>query len=485
MLFNSIEFSVFLPLVLLLFWRIERWSFKAGNGWLLLASMFFYGWWDWRFLGLVFFSGALDYTAALGIERSPNSRSRKAWLALSLIGNLGSLGFFKYWDFFALSFAEAFTFLGQPIQATTLGIILPVGISFYTFQSLSYTIDVYRDQLKAERDPIAFGAYLMFFPQLVAGPIERGTNLLPQFQKPRTFDYANAVDGTRQALWGLFKKVVIADQCAPLVNMVFDDPSARSGSDLAFAAILFAFQIYGDFSGYSDMAIGIARLFGFGLMRNFAYPYFSRDIAEFWRRWHISLSTWFRDYLYIPLGGSRGGLSQRIRNTFIIFLVSGFWHGANWTFLAWGGLHALFFLPMLITSTNRKRMATAAPNALLPKGGDLVRMILTFALVDVAWVFFRSPDISSALDFLVAIPARILANPGQLLLLSTDLFIRGPMPFIWIMLGVEWLQREQQHGLAGLQWRMAPVARWAVYYALVLIVLLHTGREQTFIYFQF
>lgn len=484
MLFNSIEFAFFLPLVFGLFWYAERFHHRYGNALLLVSSLFFYGWWDWRYLGLVFFSAAIDYIAALRISHTSNRRHRKAWLTFSLIGNLGSLGFFKYYDFFITAFADGFTLLGMPFEARTLGFVLPVGISFYTFQSLSYTVDVYRRHLDAERDPVAFGAYLMFFPQLVAGPIERGTALLPQFRRLRSFSESQAIDGLRQMLWGLFKKIVIADQCGPLVNRVFDDPSAYGGSQLALAAILFAFQIYGDFSGYSDIAIGSARLFGISLMRNFAYPYFSRDIAEFWRRWHISLSTWFRDYLYIPLGGSRGKLFQRVRNTIIVFVVSGFWHGANWTFVAWGTLHALLFIPLLISGRNRERTGMTAPGQLLPSLGDLLHMVMTFVLVDIAWVFFRAPDMVTAFQILETIPTDLFDNPGQLLLLARSL-VTGPMPFVWLMLIVEWMQREKPHGLADLGKRFRPGLRWAAYYLIAGLILYHSGQEKSFIYFQF
>jgi len=485
MLFNSIEFALFLPLVFAVFWWAERRSYRSGNLWLFAASMVFYGWWDWRFLGLVLFSGVLDFITGLGIQQSSISRRRKAWLAVSLIGNLGVLGFFKYYDFFIISFADAFTFLGTPIEVRALGIVLPVGISFYTFQSLSYTIDVYRGHLKATRDPLVFGAYLLFFPQLVAGPIERGTVLMPQFERRRSFHRTMAIDGARQMLWGFFKKIVIADQCAPLVNAVFDSPDGQSASSLVFASVLFAFQIYGDFSGYSDIAIGCARFFGVNLMRNFAYPYFSRDIAEFWRRWHISLSTWFRDYLYIPLGGSRGGIARRVRNTFIIFLVSGFWHGANYTFIIWGAIHALLFLPLLLSDSNRRNIGTASHGRVLPTLNDLWRMVRTFMAVDIAWVFFRAPDVSTAVHILKSMITGFATHPGQIALLAHDLTLRGPMPFVWLMLASEWLQRENLHALALLDGRLSRLARWAIYYALVLAVLYHTGREQQFIYFQF
>ena len=330
MLFNSIEFFIFLPVVFSLYWLINGKNIRLQNAFLVIASYFFYGWWDWRFLSLIAFSSTLDYFVGVGLGKTESTKKRKLLLLTSIAVNIGFLGFFKYFNFFAESFCEAFTFFGTSISdPILLNVILPVGISFYTFQTLSYSIDVYKKKLQPTNDIISFFAFVSFFPQLVAGPIERATNLLPQFHKQRAFSYDQASDGMRQILWGLFKKVVIADNCAIYVNDIFSNFSNHSGSTLLLGAILFAFQIYGDFSGYSDIAIGTARLFGFNLMRNFAFPYFSRDIAEFWRRWHISLSTWFRDYVYIPLGGSRGGKWLNIRNVFIIFVVSGFWHGAN------------------------------------------------------------------------------------------------------------------------------------------------------------
>ncbi|MEZ4740775.1 MAG: MBOAT family O-acyltransferase [Flavobacteriales bacterium] len=399
MFFNSIDFAVFLPIVFVVYWLLGRVGIRSQNAWLLLSSMVFYGWWDPRYLVLVLFSAALDYLVGMRLHATHNVTSRKWLLAVSLVGNLGLLGFFKYFDFFVVSFAEAFTFLGTPIEVRTLGLVLPVGISFYTFQSLSYTIDVYRKQLTPTKDPITFGAYVLFFPQLVAGPIERATALIPQFQRPRSFDANLASDGLRQMLWGLFKKVAVADQCAPIVDAIFEDHTGASGSTLLLGAILFTFQIYGDFSGYSDIAIGCARLFGFDLMRNFAYPFFSRDISEFWRRWHISLNTWFRDYLYIPLGGSRGGMASKVRNTFIIFLVSGFWHGANWTFIVWGGLNALFFLPLLVSARNRTHLGTVAEGRILPNLREFTGMTFTFGLTVLAFIFFRSDSLTQAISF--------------------------------------------------------------------------------------
>jgi D-alanyl-lipoteichoic acid acyltransferase DltB (MBOAT superfamily) len=334
------------------------------------------------------------------MDASTNERSRKHFLWLSLGVNLGLLGVFKYFNFFSESFAQAFTLFGQQLDPFTLKIILPVGISFYTFQTLSYTIDVYRRRLKPTDDILIFLAFVSFFPQLVAGPIERAKDLLPQFYQKREFSYTASVDGLRQILMGLFKKVVIADNCAPIVNQIFDNYTDYSGGVLILGAIFFAFQIYGDFSGYSDIAIGAGRMLGFQLTQNFAYPYFSRDIAEFWRRWHISLSSWFKDYVYIPLGGSKGGKWMNIRNVFIIFLVSGFWHGANWTFIFWGGLNALLFLPLLLSNRNRKNTDVVSGDRMLPSFREAFQIALTFTLVSITWIFFRADDLSSAIGYL-------------------------------------------------------------------------------------
>ncbi|MFD0933321.1 MBOAT family O-acyltransferase [Psychroflexus salinarum] len=398
MLFNSLSFFIFLPTVFMLYWFVFKGKLKAQNGLILIASYVFYAWWDWRFLSLIIFSTLLDYTLGLALGKSTSKQRSKTLLWTSLIVNLGFLGVFKYYNFFVDSWVEAFAGLGINMEVSTLSIILPVGISFYTFQTLSYTIDVYREQLKPTQSLLNFAAYVAFFPQLVAGPIERATRLLPQFSKQRVFNYKVATSGVYLIIWGLFKKVVIADNCAFFVNQIFDQTQAYSSLELALGAVLFAFQIYGDFSGYSDIAIGTARLFGFQLMTNFAFPYFSRDIAEFWRRWHISLSTWFRDYVYIPLGGSRVRKTLQVRNVMIIFLVSGFWHGANWTFLVWGALHGLFFLPLLLFNLNRKYLSEDALRI-----RHLLKIGLTFGIVCLAWVFFRADTITEAIQFIVQV----------------------------------------------------------------------------------
>src|SRR5690554_2147870 len=400
MLFNSIDFAIFLPIVFVLYWFVFNKNLKKQNLLIVIASYVFYGWWDWRFLSLIVFSTIVDFLISNLLVKKYSSLQRKLLLWTSISVNLGFLGFFKYYNFFADNFVEAFKLFGNELNVSTLNIILPVGISFYTFQTLSYTIDVYKRKLEPTNDFIAFSAFVSFFPQLVAGPIERATNLLPQFYKKRDFNYSNAVDGMRQILWGLFKKIVIADNCAEYANIVFNNSSDYSGSTLLLGAIFFTFQIYGDFSGYSDIAIGTSRLFGFNLMKNFAFPYFSRDIAEFWRRWHISLSTWFRDYLYIPLGGSKGGTWMKVRNTFIIFLVSGFWHGANWTFIVWGALNAIYFLPLLLTHRNRTHLETVARGKILPSPKEILQMGATFSLTTLAWVFFRAENIKHAFSYL-------------------------------------------------------------------------------------
>lgn len=486
MLFNSIDFAIFLPIVFFTYWALDG-KLRAQNFLLIAASYLFYGWWDWRFLSLIFFSSAVDYLVGIGFSKIDDARKRRLLLLTSIVVNLGFLGFFKYYNFFLDNLIEAYTFFGQQINPRGLDIVLPVGISFYTLQTLSYTIDVYRRKLEPTRDPVAFFAFVSFFPQLVAGPIERATNLLPQFFQRRTFDYPKAVDGMRQMLWGLFKKIVIADNCAIYVNDIFANYSDYSGITLFMGGVLFAFQIYADFSGYSDIAIGCARLFGFSLMRNFAFPYFSRDIAEFWRRWHISLSTWFRDYVYIPLGGSFGSQWEKVRNTMVVFMVSGFWHGARWTFIIWGALNALYFLPLLLAKRNRKNMDTVAEGRILPGVADLLRMTSTFLLVSLAWVFFRAESLAHAVAYLKRMfSSAMLESPVK------DVWaINTGNHVIYLSLALigftilEWVQRDKQHALQLRTARLPRVVRWSVYYGIIIVCFFMNGAQQDFIYFQF
>lgn len=487
MLFNSIDFAFFLPITFFIYWFVCNKNLKLQNLLIVVASYLFYGWWDWRFLSLILFSTIIDYFVGRNLKNENNQLKKKALLWTSILVNLGFLGFFKYYNFFLENFVNAFSLFGTEIQASTLNIILPVGISFYTFQTLSYTIDVYREKIEPTKDFIAFTAFVSFFPQLVAGPIERATNLLPQFYKKRQFDYNKAVDGMRQILWGLFKKIVIADNCAEYANIIFNNSVDYSGSTLILGAVFFTFQIYGDFSGYSDIAIGTSRLFGFNLKQNFAFPYFSRDIAEFWRRWHISLSTWFRDYLYIPLGGSRGGILMKIRNTFAIFIVSGFWHGANWTFIAWGLLNALYFLPLLLSNNNRNNIEIVAKGKYLPTIKELFQILITFGLSVFAWIFFRAENINHAFyyikDMFIGL-ANKDAYTQTLNLLYWEVGYVIPLIVIIFIL-TEWLGRDQQYAIQKLGMKWKKPIRYIMYYAMITAILWFGGKEQQFIYFQF
>jgi len=477
MLFNSIEFFLFLPIVFGLYWLIGGKRIKAQNLLVAFASYVFYGWWDWRFLSLILFSTVVDYSIGLALGKNNKPAKRKILLWISICVNLGFLGFFKYYNFFVDSLIDSFTFFGKELSINTLNIILPVGISFYTFQTLSYTIDVYNKKLEPTKNFVGFMAFVSFFPQLVAGPIERATNLLPQFSVERSFNYQNAVDGLRQVLWGLFKKIVIADNCAQYANIIFNNHTEYNGSTLLLGAFFFAFQIYGDFSGYSDIAIGVSRLFGFNLKRNFAFPYFSRDIAEFWRRWHISLSTWFRDYLYIPLGGSRGGTKMKIRNTFIIFVVSGFWHGANWTFIIWGALNALYFLPLLLTNKNRINTDLVAEGKFLPSLKELWQMAFTFFITLIAWVFFRADNVTHAISYLQSTFTSSLFS-------WVEIFPTTILILVLFFILIEWLGRSNEYAIENVDVLKKPI-RWSFYVLLIVLMFAFTGEEQQFIYFQF
>jgi alginate O-acetyltransferase complex protein AlgI len=482
MLFNSVDFAFFLPIVFILYWFITDKNLRSQNYLIVVASYLFYGWWDWRFLFLILFSTLVDYSVAIALSKESKIKKRKVLLWVSIIVNLGFLGFLKYYNFFLENLITSFSFFGQNINPQGLNIILPVGISFYTFQTLSYTIDVYNRKLKPTKDFIAFGAFVCFFPQLVAGPIERATNLLPQFYKKRVFDYEKAIDGLRQILWGLFKKVVIADNCAQFANEIFNNSGGYSGSTLLFGALFFTFQIYGDFSGYSDIAIGVSRLFGFNLKQNFAFPYFSRDIAEFWRRWHISLSTWFRDYVYIPLGGSKGGVLMKVRNTFIIFIVSGFWHGANWTFVIWGMLNAIYFLPLLLTNNNRKNIDNIASGRYFPSFKEFYLMLVTFGLTVIAWIFFRATNVEHAIDYISEIFSYSLFSKPNFSKMENGVEI--VLLVIGFML-VEWFGREKQFALAKLELNFNKPFRYTFYYLIIFLIIYFKGSQQEFIYFQF
>lgn len=480
MLFNSFEFLVFLPIVFMLYWFVFR-----GRRWqnllVVTASYVFYGWWDWRFLLLIALTSQCVYGSGLLLEHYEGRRRRQQIVCVvNIVFNLGILGVFKYYNFFVENLDALFDMMGYHLDWVTMIVILPVGISFYTFQALSYTIDVYQKRLPATHDIIEFLAYISFFPQLVAGPIERATNLLPQFQRRRQFDYAKAVDGMRQMLWGFLKKLVIADNCATVVNEYWNHYQDLPGVSLFLMGVLFTFQIYCDFSGYSDIAIGCARLFGFNLMRNFNFPYFSRSIPEFWRRWHISLTTWFRDYIYFPLGGSRCDKWKIIRNVYIVWGVSGLWHGANWTFVCWGLFHATLLAIYNIFGINTKYKQVVAYGKYLPNIRETLQIALTFFLTVIGWIIFRAESMTQAVDFLTAMVSNRFFDASAL----------HGVTYIYFgiaLLAVEWLQRDKQHAL---QFSDAKpfnhrLVRWGVYYIILLLIAKYAGSSQTFIYFQF
>ncbi|SEA73184.1 D-alanyl-lipoteichoic acid acyltransferase DltB, MBOAT superfamily [Xylanibacter ruminicola] len=481
MLFNSIEFLLFLPIVFTLYWGVFGRNLRWQNAFIVLASYVFYGWWDWRFLILIAFTSFCSWSSGLLIDRTNNDgkiRLAKFFLWSNIVINLLILGAFKYYNFFVQSFVDLFASFGVMLHSSTLKLILPVGISFYTFQALSYSIDVYKKKIEATRDAVAFFAYVSFFPQLVAGPIERATNLLPQILRPRVFKYDEAVDGCRQILWGFFKKVLIADNCAVYVDMVFPDYINYSASTLLFGALMFTFQIYGDFSGYSDIAIGTAKLFGIRLKRNFNVPYLSRNVAEFWKRWHISLNTWFVDYLYIPLGGGRNGKWKKIRNTIIIFLTSGLWHGANWTYVVWGAYHALLFVPLILTGDNKKFTGVVAEGKKFPSLKEVLQIGTTFILVVIGWIIFRASDIHQAIGYIIRLfDSSMLSIPFDFLTLIKLLI------FCTLLAVIEWFQREKEHGLdISIK---SPILRFLIYFLVFFITIAGAGNPATFIYFQF
>ena len=473
MLFNSIEFLLFLPIVFVLYWFVFNKNIKHQNLLILVSSYFFYGWWDYRFLSLIILSTIVDYVIGLNISNQSSKNNQKILLWCSVLFNLGVLGFFKYYNFFIESWIDLFSSIGYEINSVwTLNIILPVGISFYTFQTMSYTIDIFKGKLNPTKDFVSFAAFVSFFPQLVAGPIERATNLLPQILNKREFKYEQGVQGLKLIFWGLFKKVVIADTLAPVVNDIFENYQDFGGVTLWLGAIYFAFQIYCDFSGYSDIAIGTSKLFGFEVMSNFKFPYFSRNIGEFWRRWHISLSTWFRDYLYIPLGGSKKGKRISLINIFIIFLVSGFWHGANWTFIVWGLFHSILFIPSFIFKTNRKYVSSIiAENSLMPSPKEFIQVGTTFILVTIGWVFFRSETIGDSFNYII--------NMTQNFQIPKLNFAKY-LVFIFVLLITDWYFRKDERLEKG---KINIIFFGIVAVYLVSKIIMSANTE--FIYFEF
>ncbi len=483
MVFNSLDFFIFLFIVFVLYWLLFKKHVKIQNIFLLVVSYIFYGWWDWRFLSLILLSTTVDYFVGIMIDSNTKQSKRKQWLWVSVLFNVGLLGFFKYYNFFVDSWIDMFSMFGYHIKSTwTLKVILPVGISFYTFQTMSYSFDIYYNKLKPTRDFLSFAAFVSFFPQLVAGPIERASNLLSQITNKRTFSYNQSVSGLKLILWGLFKKVVIADSLAPIVDDIFANYSNYPASTLILGVTLFSFQVYGDFSGYSDIAIGTAKLFGIELKSNFKFPNFSRNVAEYWQRWHVSLSTWFRHYVYIPLGGSRVSKLKSVRNIIIIFLVSGFWHGANWTFIAWGAFHALAFIPVFLMGRNTiYKNSVVGENSLFPSLIEIGQVLLTFSIVTFSRIFFRSESITDAFAFI----KRILSN-------FTYEVYNHPMGYrmvdyyILIVLFVLYEYRIRKDERAPFKFK-SKIVRFIIYTIVILGMLLFydSNIDRSFIYFQF
>ncbi len=487
MLFNSLEFLLFLPLAFLLYWFVFK-PLRWQNLLVVVVSYVFYGWWNKTFLLLIAFTSLCSFLSGVLIERARSINKcelgggkspAKLIAAANILLNLGILGVYKYFNFFAESLASAVHAFGLHLTPVTLHLVLPVGISFYTFQALSYTIDVYRDKIKPTRDIIAFFAYISFFPQLVAGPIERATHLLPQFLAPRRFDLRASLEGGKLIIWGFFKKMVIADTAGTITSLIFASPTDYSTPQLWLGALLFTFQIYGDFSGYSDIAIGVARLFGIRLMRNFHLPYLSRNIAEFWKRWHISLNTWFVDYLYIPLGGSRHGRWMTIRNTFVIFLVSGLWHGANWTFVTWGAYHALLFMPLLLTGSTKKFGEYHRGEPLHRRW--MLHIAVTFFLVMIGWVIFCSDNITIAYEYLkgMFVPQQATDYARHI----SSITLRRWLIALVFLVYMEIKNRGED---ITLQYRCRySILNKLVYVLVAVIDILFYQQDQEFIYFQF
>ena len=477
MLFNSIHFAVFFPLFFALYWSMQRLPLRVQNSFVLLGSLLFYGLWDWRFAGLLLLGALVDFGLGLAMVRPGLADRRKSLLLVSLVMNLGLLGLFKYYNFFIESFASLLGLFGLQASLPTLALLMPVGISFYTFKRLSYTMDIFRDRLQPTRDPVAFLAFVSFFPQIMAGPIDRGTTLLPQFLKRREFSGAQATDGLLQILTGFLKKMVIADNLLPVVNRLFTDHAEYDGLSLIIGVFFAAMQLYADFSGYSDIAIGIGKLLGFRLMENFSMPYFSRDIAEFWRRWHISLSNWLRDYLYVPLCGHKPSRNRRGMMIVVLFVICGLWHGAGWTYVFWGLLHGLYFLPMTLRKRQKRYLGTAASGRVLPSWEETGAMLKTSLLVSFAWIFFMASSFSDAYGILTG----IFTRPYQGL---------DYQPFVPLLVGcvlllsLEWLQREKEFFLQIAELPF-PV-RWLAYNLCIVIILVFGAFGSTgFIYAQF
>lgn len=483
MLFNSIPFAVFFVVFFALYWVVFKQSLKLQNLLLLAGSYFFYAWWDWRFLSLLAGSSILNYYLGIFIAKSTNERDRRLLLITGLLQGIGGLLFFKYYNFFITSFADAFSIFNIKLEVRTLQLILPLGISFYTFRTISYLLDIDKGKIKPTTDPVVFFSYVAFFPSLISGPIDRSKLLIPQLEKKRTFEYSQVTDGMRQVLWGLFKKIVVADNCAAITNQIFDNYVNLPASSLVLGAVFYSFQLYADFSGYSDMAIGFARMLGFNITKNFNFPFFAQNIAEYWRKWHISLTSWLTDYVFTPLSISFRdyGKAGLILAILLNFVVVGLWHGANWTFIWFGFLHGCYFVPLIIRGTMNKKKKIQ-PKNILPSFLEFRNILLTFILVTIANIIFRSDSMSYALNYFKHIfSVSVFSYP----LFTNRISALISLIFSCVLLLFEWLQRDKNHALEFSDSRPPKLIRWAIYYTIGIVIIWYGGYQETFIYFQF
>ena len=498
--FNSLEFALFLPVVFFIYWYVVRENLKAQNILMLTASYVFYGWWDLRFLLLLVVLSLANYFIGTGISRFREKKRGRILLVAGLVMNIGVLAFFKYFNFFIDSFIDLVSLTGYDLPRTTLKVILPLGISFYTFLSISYIVDIYKREIEAERNIVEVLLALSFFPIILAGPIQMPKTLLPQIKSRREFSYDLAVDGLRQIMWGLFAKVVVADNLANNVDNCFHNFSDYSGSTLLIGAVLYAIQIYADFSGYSNIAIGVGKLFGFRLMQNFAYPYFSRDITEFWKRWHISLTTWLRDYIFLPLSFNlsfriHSQKVLRIRSDHFIYIaaslvtwfLTGLWHGANYTFVLWGMINGLFLILYHLQAKPRKkflkRLKINNNNNVLV----MAETMMTLFIIVLSWVFFRAQTVADAVSYVNEIFSRSLfrisAEDLRAMTQGRELIYDSLLAMCFLVF--EYFQRSKFHPLQFDGQRIKPIFRWGVYNAILLLILFYQGDQQVFIYFQF
>ncbi|HEY9115148.1 MAG TPA: MBOAT family O-acyltransferase [Bacteroidales bacterium] len=478
MLFNSYTFIIFFVVFFFLYWFVFNKNLKIQNLLILAGSYFFYAWADWRLLSYLLGASAVNYFLGIAIENTENSRKRRLLLWLGMIQGVGGLFYFKYFNFFIISFKQAFASINVDLNIHTLNIIVPIGISYFTFKTLSYLLDVDKGKMKASHDWVIFFGYVAFFPSLLSGPIDKAKMFIPQLEKKRTFDYNQAVDGMRQILWGLFKKLVVADNCAPVTSQIFETYQQQPASALVYGGVLYTFQLYADFSGYTDMAIGFARLIGFNITKNFDFPLFAQNIAEFWRKWHISLTAWLTEYVFTPLNIAFRDLGKFgiILAIFINFAIIGIWHGANWTYLVFGILHGLYFIPLILWG-NMNKKKKIAKGKLLPTFREAMNILLTFILVTITFIFFRADSVVQAFQHLNGMFSMSIFHSFNFKPIATF--------FVFVLVLVEWIGRDQNYAIENTFSNWPKIMRWAAYFCLIMVIFLFASKGDQFIYLQF